>query len=36
LVPLRPDEPGRPRHVDPTRPIDLRRRHTRRPAPPVG
>jgi 1-acyl-sn-glycerol-3-phosphate acyltransferase len=36
LVPLRPDEPDRPRHVDPTRPIDTRRTHRRRHRPPVG
>ncbi|MFY1670685.1 lysophospholipid acyltransferase family protein [Plantactinospora sp. WMMB334] len=29
LVPLRPDEPERPRHVDPTRPTEDRRRHRR-------
>lgn len=31
LVPLRPDEPDLPRHVDPTRPTETRRRHRRRP-----
>ncbi|MEH0844602.1 lysophospholipid acyltransferase family protein [Micromonospora sp. CPCC 205711] len=31
LVPLRPDEPDRPRHVDPGRPIDTSRSHRRRP-----
>lgn len=30
LVPLRRDEPERPRHVDPGRPTDLTRRHRRR------
>ena len=29
LAPLRPDEPDRPRHVDPSRPVDLARRHDR-------
>jgi 1-acyl-sn-glycerol-3-phosphate acyltransferase len=33
LAPLRPDEPDRPRHIDPTRPTDTRRQH-RRPATP--
>ncbi|MFV2100857.1 lysophospholipid acyltransferase family protein [Micromonospora sp. LOL_024] len=32
LVPLRPDEPVRPRHVDPGRPVDSSRAHRRRPA----
>ncbi|WP_229401594.1 lysophospholipid acyltransferase family protein [Micromonospora okii] len=32
LVPLRPDEPDRPRHVDPGRPSDTSRQHRRRPA----
>lgn len=32
LVPLRPDEPDRPRHVDPGRPVDTSRSHRRRPA----
>ncbi|WP_433527871.1 lysophospholipid acyltransferase family protein [Micromonospora sp. CA-263727] len=32
LVPLRPDEPDRPRHVDPGRPTDTSRSHRRRPA----
>ncbi|PZG17206.1 1-acyl-sn-glycerol-3-phosphate acyltransferase [Micromonospora craterilacus] len=32
LAPLRPDEPGRPRHVDPGRPADTSRSHRRRPA----
>ncbi|WBB68726.1 lysophospholipid acyltransferase family protein [Micromonospora sp. WMMD812] len=32
LVPLRPDEPDRPRHVDPGRPADTSRSHRRRPA----
>ncbi|MEO3780102.1 lysophospholipid acyltransferase family protein [Micromonospora sp. B11E3] len=31
LVPLRPDEPDRPRHVDPGRPSDTSRSHRRRP-----
>ncbi|MEV5695219.1 lysophospholipid acyltransferase family protein [Micromonospora globbae] len=31
LVPLRPDEPERPRHVDPGRPADTSRSHRRRP-----
>ncbi|MEV4490360.1 lysophospholipid acyltransferase family protein [Micromonospora coxensis] len=31
LVPLRPDEPERPRHVDPGRPVDTSRAHRRRP-----
>lgn len=31
LVPLRPDEPDRPRHVDPGRPADTSRSHRRRP-----
>ncbi|WP_410809524.1 lysophospholipid acyltransferase family protein [Micromonospora sp. 067-2] len=31
LAPLRPDEPDRPRHVDPGRPSDLGRVHRRRP-----
>ncbi|MGC5022288.1 lysophospholipid acyltransferase family protein [Micromonospora sp. DT47] len=31
LVPLRPDEPDRPRHVDPGRPVDTSRQHRRRP-----
>ncbi|MBY8875804.1 1-acyl-sn-glycerol-3-phosphate acyltransferase [Micromonospora sp. PLK6-60] len=31
LVPLRPDEPDRPRHVDPGRPTDTSRAHRRRP-----
>ncbi|MFC3502930.1 lysophospholipid acyltransferase family protein [Micromonospora krabiensis] len=31
LVPLRPDEPDRPRHVDPGRPADSSRSHRRRP-----
>ena len=31
LVPLRPDEPHGPRHVDPTRPTDTRRLHRNRP-----
>ncbi|TDB74126.1 1-acyl-sn-glycerol-3-phosphate acyltransferase [Micromonospora sp. KC723] len=31
LVPLRPDEPDRPRHVDPGRPVDTSRAHRRRP-----
>jgi hypothetical protein len=30
LVPLRPDEPDRPRHVDPGRPLDSSRSHRRR------
>lgn len=30
LVPLRPDEPDRPRHVDPGRPVDVSRSHRRR------
>ncbi|SCL36389.1 1-acyl-sn-glycerol-3-phosphate acyltransferases [Micromonospora nigra] len=30
LAPLRPDEPDRPRHVDPGRPVDLTRVHRRR------
>ncbi|MFI7576909.1 lysophospholipid acyltransferase family protein [Micromonospora sp. NPDC049497] len=30
LVPLRSDEPERPRHVDPGRPVDLSRAHRRR------
>jgi 1-acyl-sn-glycerol-3-phosphate acyltransferase len=30
LAPLRPDEPDRPRHVDPTRPSDTARSHRRR------
>ncbi|MDM4719160.1 lysophospholipid acyltransferase family protein [Micromonospora sp. WMMA1363] len=30
LVPLRPDEPDRPRHVDPGRPVDTSRSHPRR------
>ncbi|MFB6397159.1 lysophospholipid acyltransferase family protein [Polymorphospora lycopeni] len=30
LVPLRPDEPDRPRHVDPARPVDTSRSHRRR------
>ncbi|BCL17774.1 lysophospholipid acyltransferase family protein [Micromonospora sagamiensis] len=34
LVPLRPDEPDRPRHVDPGRPADTSRLHRRRPARP--
>ncbi|MFJ6954494.1 1-acyl-sn-glycerol-3-phosphate acyltransferase, partial [Micromonospora aurantiaca] len=29
LVPLRPDEPDRPRHVDPGRPVDTARAHRR-------
>jgi 1-acyl-sn-glycerol-3-phosphate acyltransferase len=29
LKPLRPDEPDTPRHVDPTRPVDLTRLHRR-------
>ncbi|MDG4787056.1 lysophospholipid acyltransferase family protein [Micromonospora sp. WMMD1102] len=29
LVPLRPDEPGLPRHVDATRPTETRRQHRR-------
>ncbi|WP_428965447.1 lysophospholipid acyltransferase family protein [Micromonospora fluostatini] len=29
LVPLRPDEPDRPRHVDPSRPVDTSRAHRR-------
>jgi|GEM_PF-436515 len=29
LAGLRPDEPAMPRHVDPTRPVDLSRRHRR-------
>ncbi|MFU8874268.1 lysophospholipid acyltransferase family protein [Micromonospora sp. SL4-19] len=29
LVPLRPDEPDRPRHVDPGRPVDTARSHRR-------
>ncbi|MFC0032079.1 lysophospholipid acyltransferase family protein [Micromonospora chaiyaphumensis] len=32
LVPLRPDEPDRPRHVDPGRPTETTRTHRRRPA----
>ncbi|GIJ76422.1 1-acyl-sn-glycerol-3-phosphate acyltransferases [Micromonospora phaseoli] len=32
LAPLRPDEPDRPRHVDPGRPVDTSRAHRRRPA----
>ncbi|WBB80813.1 lysophospholipid acyltransferase family protein [Micromonospora sp. WMMD882] len=32
LAPLRVDEPDRPRHVDPGRPVDVGRRHRRRPA----
>jgi 1-acyl-sn-glycerol-3-phosphate acyltransferase len=35
LVPLRPDEPDRPRHVDPTRPVDTSRSRRRRPVTPV-
>jgi 1-acyl-sn-glycerol-3-phosphate acyltransferase len=36
LAPLRPDEPERPRHVDPSRPADTARQH-RRPGPdPAG
>ncbi|MEH1058037.1 lysophospholipid acyltransferase family protein [Micromonospora sp. CPCC 206171] len=31
LVPLRLDEPDRPRHVDPGRPVDTSRAHRRRP-----
>ncbi|RKN41550.1 lysophospholipid acyltransferase family protein [Micromonospora endolithica] len=31
LVPLRPDEPDRPRYVDPSRPVDSSRVHRRRP-----
>ncbi|TDB74671.1 1-acyl-sn-glycerol-3-phosphate acyltransferase [Micromonospora sp. KC721] len=31
LVPLRSDEPQRPRHVDPSRPVDTSRAHRRRP-----
>ncbi|TDC26872.1 1-acyl-sn-glycerol-3-phosphate acyltransferase [Micromonospora sp. 15K316] len=31
LAPLRPDEPDRPRHVDPGRPVDTSRVHRRRP-----
>ncbi|MEH1016489.1 lysophospholipid acyltransferase family protein [Micromonospora sp. CPCC 206060] len=31
LVPLRPDEPDTPRHVDPSRPVDTTRTHRRRP-----
>ncbi|MEU4717765.1 lysophospholipid acyltransferase family protein [Micromonospora purpureochromogenes] len=31
LVPLRRDEPDRPRHVDPGRPVDTSRAHRRRP-----
>ncbi|WP_433393892.1 lysophospholipid acyltransferase family protein [Micromonospora sp. KLBMP9576] len=31
LVPLRPDEPDRPRHVDPGRPTDTSRSHRRAP-----
>ncbi|MEU8421111.1 lysophospholipid acyltransferase family protein [Micromonospora sp. NPDC048835] len=31
LAPLRPDEPDRPRHVDPSRPADLSRVHRRTP-----
>jgi 1-acyl-sn-glycerol-3-phosphate acyltransferase len=31
LVPLRRDEPDRPRHVDPGRPVDFSRQHRRRP-----
>ncbi|MEV6693758.1 lysophospholipid acyltransferase family protein [Micromonospora sp. NPDC051196] len=30
LAPLRPDEPDRPRHVDPGRPVDTSRAHHRR------
>ena len=30
LAPLRPDEPDRPRHVDPGRPVDTSRSHRRR------
>ncbi|RLP98214.1 1-acyl-sn-glycerol-3-phosphate acyltransferase [Micromonospora sp. CV4] len=30
LAPLRPDEPGRPRHIDPSRPSDPSRTHRRR------
>ncbi|MEW2382170.1 lysophospholipid acyltransferase family protein [Micromonospora sp. NPDC047707] len=30
LAPLRPDEPDRPRHVDPGRPVDTSRAHRRR------
>ncbi|SCL31774.1 1-acyl-sn-glycerol-3-phosphate acyltransferases [Micromonospora rhizosphaerae] len=30
LIPLRPDEPDRPRHVDPSRPVDTARSHRRR------
>ncbi|MFE9957473.1 lysophospholipid acyltransferase family protein [Micromonospora sp. NPDC005299] len=30
LAPLRPDEPDRPRHVDPGRPLDTSRSHRRR------
>ncbi|GAB3138099.1 lysophospholipid acyltransferase family protein [Micromonospora sonneratiae] len=33
LVPLRPDEPDRPRHVDPGRPTDTTRMHRRRQPP---
>lgn len=33
LALLRPDEPDRPRYVDPTRPTDISRQHRRRPAP---
>ncbi|MER5705680.1 lysophospholipid acyltransferase family protein [Micromonospora sp. NPDC002296] len=33
LVPLRPDEPDRPRHVDPGRPSDTSRSHRRGPRP---
>ncbi|TCC00282.1 1-acyl-sn-glycerol-3-phosphate acyltransferase [Micromonospora zingiberis] len=32
LAPLRPDEPDRPRYVDPGRPVDTSRSHRRRPA----
>ncbi|MFB9238289.1 lysophospholipid acyltransferase family protein [Plantactinospora siamensis] len=35
LAGLRPDEPDRPRHVDPSRPVDASRAHRRRTEPPV-
>ncbi|MGW0435863.1 lysophospholipid acyltransferase family protein [Micromonospora sp. NPDC003197] len=35
LAPLRPNEPDRPRHVDPGRPADTARMHRRRPQPPA-
>ncbi|MEE6260001.1 lysophospholipid acyltransferase family protein [Plantactinospora sonchi] len=36
LVPLRPDEPELPRYVDPTRPVETRRQHRRRPTAGAG